>query len=123
MSEQALLVHETDGVVVVSFGEGRIAGEKLIKEVGSQLSELVPRAAVGRKLLLDFSGVEFMSSLMIGQIMRLQKLCRQGEIRLKLCNLSPGVLDVFKITGLTKLMEIHVDAAQAVEAFNPSEQV
>lgn len=121
MSETPLLVREQEGVVMISFGQSRIAGELLIQQLGNQLHELVPRAAVNRKLLLDFSGVEFMSSLMIGQILRVQKQCRQSEIHLKLCSLSLNVLEVFKITGLTKLMEIHPDAQKAMEAFAPSE--
>ncbi len=121
MSEASLLTRETDGVLVVSFGEARIAGERLIQEIGNQLQELVPQAATDGRMLLDFSGVDFVSSLMIGQILRLQKQCRLNEVRLKLCNLSLNVLEVFKLTGLTKLLEIHTDADQAMEAFGPSE--
>jgi anti-sigma B factor antagonist len=117
MSEPSLLIREKDGVLVVSFGQARIAGELFIQQLGNELQELVVPAVPGRRILLDFSGVDFMSSLMIGQILRIQKQCRQGEIRLKLCNLSLNVSEVFKLTGLTKLLEIHADAAGALEAF------
>jgi anti-anti-sigma factor len=51
--------------------------------------------------------------------MRLHKQCKQDKIKLKLCNISPNILEVFQITGLTKLLEIYPDGVRAIEAFGP----
>ncbi len=56
---------------------------------------------------------------MIGQIVQLHKQCKNDKVKLKLCNISPDIKEVFRITGLTKLLEIYDDGAAALAAFGP----
>ncbi len=114
-----LLIRDKDDVVVVSFNQAKILDEPSVRQIGQEFQNLSLQAAASRKLLLDFSRVEFMSSAMIGQIMKLHKQCKQDKIRLKLCNIRPNIVEVFKITGLTKVLEIYPDGAKAIEAFGP----
>jgi anti-anti-sigma factor len=71
-------------------------------------------------VLLHFGRVGFMSSAALGMLIRVQKKCKEFEISLKLCNISPDISEVFKITGLNKVFDIHADAATALEAFKAS---
>ena len=114
-----LLIRDKEDVVVVSFNHAKILDDASIQQIGQQFRNLSLQAAAHRKLLLDFSRVEFMSSAMIGQIMKLHKQCKQDKIRLALCNICPNIMQVFKITGLTKVLEIHPDGAKALESFGP----
>ena len=111
---------DKDDVVVVSFTEAKILDQLAIDQIREDFKDLTLQAASGRKLLLDFSRVQFMSSSMIGQVVRLHKQCKQDKVKLKLCNISPDIMEVFKITGLTKLLDIHKDADGALEAFGPT---
>ena len=45
---------------------------------------------------------------------------REYKIMLKLCNIAPDIRQVFKITGIDKVLDIHADASQAMEAFKKS---
>jgi anti-sigma B factor antagonist len=110
---------DKDDVVVVCFTEAKILDQIAIDQVREDFKDLTLQAASGRKLLLDFSRVQFMSSSMIGQIVKLHKQCKNDKVKLKLCNISPDIAEVFKITGLTKLLDIHKDGAEALEAFGP----
>ncbi len=114
-----LSIRDKDDIVIVSFNQVKILDPAAIRQIGDELKNLTLQAAAGRKLLLDFSRVEFMSSAMIGEIMRLHKQCKQDKVKLKLCCISPNILEVFQITGLTKLLEIHPDGVKAIEAFGP----
>jgi hypothetical protein len=60
--------------------------------------------APSKKLVLNFKGVQFMSSAMIGKLVLLNKKAKADEIHLKLCDISPNVLEVFKITRLNKVL-------------------
>jgi anti-sigma B factor antagonist len=88
-----------------------------IKELGREFSNLTSEAAVGRKLLVNFQYVQFMSSSMIGQIVRLNNSCDVDEVKLKLCNIAPEIFDVFKITKLNKIITICDDEQSAIKAF------
>lgn len=112
-------IRDKDDVVVVSFTTVRILDQLAIDQIREDFKDLTLQAASGRKLLLDFSRVQFMSSSMIGQIVGLQKQCNSDKVKLKLCNISRDIMEVFRITGLTKLLEIHDDAAGALAAFGP----
>jgi anti-sigma B factor antagonist len=122
MPEPSLRVRQEDDVVVASFNQTKIVEMALIQEIGKELQAVVLQAVGGRKLLLDFSGVEYMSSLMIGQIMRVLRQCRQDQIGLKLCSITPEIRDVFKVTGLTKMLEICPSEAKAMEAFGATSE-
>jgi len=70
-----------------------------------------------RCVLLHFGRVAFMSSSALGMLIRIHKKCVEYKIALKLSNIAPDILKVFKITSLDKLFDIHADAAAALDAF------
>ena len=57
-------------------------------------------------MLLNFQGVQFMSSAMIGMLVLLNKKAKSAGIALCFCCISPNVLEVFKISRLDKIFRI-----------------
>ncbi|MBL9124815.1 MAG: STAS domain-containing protein [Planctomycetaceae bacterium] len=113
-----LAIQERGDVVMVTFTQTRILDENTIRTIGSEFANLTLEAAADHKLLLNFAGVDFMSSAMLGQIVRLNKQCKNDKIQLKLCGICPQVLEVFKITKLDKLLDIAADESAALAAFS-----
>jgi anti-sigma B factor antagonist len=58
-----------------------------------------------------------MSSAVLGILIRFFKRCKEYGAELKLCGISPQIFQVFKITGLDKVFEIHKDQQQSLVAF------
>lgn len=114
-----LNIADAQDVVVVTFTEARILDETTIQKIGAEFSKLTTEAAADRKLLLSFQGVTFMSSAMLGQILRLSKQAKADKIHLKLSDIAPDIMEVFRITKLTKVLEIHPTGADALAAFGP----
>ncbi|HID75939.1 MAG TPA: anti-sigma factor antagonist [Planctomycetaceae bacterium] len=110
-------IQEKNDVVVVYFRQAKILDESTIRQIGEEFKNLTIEAAASRKLLLNFERVEFMSSSMVGQIIRLNKQCKQDKVRLKLCGISPSIMEVFNLMRLRKVLEIHDDEEEALEAF------
>ncbi len=79
--------------------------------------ELVAMADQG-KMVVDFSGVSFMSSAMIGKLVLLHKRCKSAEIKMKVCQISDNVMEVFKITRLHKVFDIQKDREKALDSFD-----
>jgi anti-sigma B factor antagonist len=71
-------------------------------------------------VLLHFGRVGFMSSAALGMLLRLQKKCKEFKIALKLCNISPDIRQVFKITSLDKVFDIQADVNDAIQSFKKS---
>jgi anti-sigma B factor antagonist len=100
-------------VTVVYFTDAQILDEHKIV----QLNDAADRAAAG-KLLLNFSDVQFMSSAVLGKLVNLNKKCKADQTNLKMCNINPKILEVFKITKLNKVFDIHETEEKALSAFN-----
>ena len=113
-----LRVQETDGVVVVGFNDAKILDEAKIQKIGAELIEAATNAAAGKKMLLNFSGVGFMSSAMIGKLVLLNKKCKTDGIALKLSDISGNVSEVFKIMKLNKVFEIYKTEEKALNSFD-----
>jgi anti-sigma B factor antagonist len=79
--------------------------------------EMVTAATQSKKMLLNFQGVQFMSSAMIGKLVLLNKKAKTAEIDLKFCTISPNVLEVFKITRLNKVFKIFADEEKALKSY------
>ena len=113
----SLKSREEEGVLVVNFTDAKILDEARIQQIGTELMEMVNAAAQSKKLLLNFQGVQFMSSAMIGKLVLLNKKAKTSEIDLKFCTISANVHEVFKITRLNKVFKIYPDEEKALKAF------
>jgi anti-anti-sigma factor len=112
-----LRTEEKGEVLTVYFTEAKILDEARITQIGKDLMEAAAKAT-NSKMLLNFQGVAFMSSAMIGKVILLNKKCKTDNINLKLCNISPNVMEVFKIMRLNKVLSIYDDEAKALPAFD-----
>ena len=111
------LMSQTNGdVLIVSFTESRILDEAIIQQIGTNLEKMANRAEHG-KLLLNFNEVRFMSSAMLGQLIKLNKKCKVDKTHLKLCNISKDIMEVFILMKLNKILDVYKDETKALIAF------
>src|ERR1043165_8875885 len=97
-----LEVEHIGDVTVVSFVDRKILDEQNIQIIGEQLFKLVEEQGK-RKILLNFSNVEYLSSAALGKLITLNKKAQAAGGRLILCNIDPQIYEVFEITKLNKL--------------------
>ncbi len=113
----SLKTQEIEEVLVVNFTDAKILDEARIQQIGQELMNAAASAGQKKKMLLNFQGVQFMSSAMIGKLVLLNKKCKTDEVALKMCSISTNVLEVFKITRLNKVFEIFDDQDKAIKSF------
>ena len=113
-----LTIQDRGEVVMVTFTQARILDEGTIRAIGTEFEKLTTEAAADRKLLLNFRGVDYMSSAMLGQIMKLHKQCKADNVKLMLCGVCPQVMEIFTITRLNKVLAIESDEAAALASFS-----
>jgi anti-sigma B factor antagonist len=71
----------------------------------------------GRKILLDFSGVSYISSGGLRVLLSAAKRLRDPGDRFGLCCLSPDVLKIIKLTGFTSIFTIYSSEGEALAAW------
>ena len=109
-------VVDVNGVMRVEFSDRKILDELSINEILTELIALV-EGGDGIKLLLDFENVEHLSSAALGMLITLKKCVGEANGKLRLSTISPQIYEVFKITRLNKLFEIHDTAEAAMSSF------
>jgi anti-sigma B factor antagonist len=103
-------------VTAVSFTDKKILDEQTIQLIGEQLSSLVDE--MGRKkLLLNFSNVELLSSAALGKLVTLNRKIKEAGGKLVLCRINPNIYEVFEITKLNKIIDIRKDEQEGLQAF------
>jgi anti-sigma B factor antagonist len=110
-----LLSQQKDDVLVVQFTSQKILSDVVIAQIGRELLELADEA--NDKMLLNFQGVTFMSSAMIGKIVLVNKKCKANKTAVKLCSISPSIMEVFEITRLNKVFSIYDSEEEALKSF------
>ena len=109
-------VNEVSDVTVVHFRDQKIIEDLGIQELGQELNRLV-EVENRKKLVLNFSSVDFLSSAALGKLITLDKKMKAKSGKLKLCNIRPEIYEVFAITRLNRLFDIKDEEADALAAF------
>ena len=109
-------VSKVGDVTVVKFLDKKILDEAGILELGAELFGLVEQDN-RKSLLLNFSGVEFLSSAALGTLITLDRKVKSHRGRMKMSGIRPEILEVFQITKLNKIFDIRKDEAEAISAF------
>lgn len=105
--------HEDRGVVRLRL-EGRL-DEFATAGAEQAFTALVREGA--RKVLLDLSGVEYVTSSGLRVILMLHRAVGNQQGQLKVCGLTPFVAQVFDVSNFSALFEIHPGHEQALAAF------
>lgn len=114
--DELLTVQPADaGVHIAKLVPTKILDEPAISQIGQELAKLVDDGA--RKLLLDFARVDHLSSSALGMLITLRQNMTTAKGAIRLCNIRDEILQVFKITGLDKLFDIHPTTTEALASF------
>jgi anti-sigma B factor antagonist len=113
---QRLAVSEVGEVTMVHFHDRKITEDRRAEQVGRELYHLVEGEGP-KKLLLNLSSVDFLSSAALGKLITLDKKTRARGGVLKLSNICPELLQILTVTRLDRLFDIEKDETAALAAF------
>ncbi len=116
IKESRLKVTQDGEITKVTFLDRNILEESSIQQIGEEISTLIDKSG-NPKLLIDFSGVEHLSSAALGTLITVNNKIRQKGGQLRLSTIDPQIYEVFTITKLNKLFQIHDNASQALASF------
>jgi anti-sigma B factor antagonist len=110
-----VLLDLVDGITVVTFTERALVNEQLVHEVGQELRLIGEPALL--KVLVNFVGVEFLSSALLTELLRLARRIGLVGGQMKLCCVAPDLTEVFRVTGFDRIFEIHDEEWRALDTF------
>ncbi|MHC4537205.1 MAG: STAS domain-containing protein [Planctomycetota bacterium] len=89
----------------VTFEDEQILEESQIRELQESLEPVIEKNK-DSQLVLNFANVRFMTSAMLGLLVRIQKRVSERGGELELRNLDKNLHKLFEITQLTKVFKI-----------------
>ena len=121
MDEKGIIEITTDGdITIVSFGAETITGLSGLEKISEELRGFIA-ANQPKKIVVDFCGVKFFSSQMLGLLVDVwRKLSDYGGVVL-ISGINPQLSRVFKITNLDRIFKFYPDRADAVKSISDKE--
>jgi len=114
IGNRRLDIEEIGDITVASFVDKKILDESNIQIIGDQLFALLDEDH-RKKIVLDFSAVEYLSSAAMGKLITLDKKVKAVSGKLRLCCIRPDIHEIFEITRLNKIFDIRQTQEDAVE--------
>ncbi len=114
-----MVVTKIGDLAVVKFSDRKIVDSANIEEMGEEMFSIVDKDKC-KDVLLNFEGVEFMSSAALNKLILMDKRVKAAQGKLRLCNLRAEILEVFTITRLNRVFDIKKNEAEALKAFGLS---
>jgi len=113
-------VKYAENATIVTLTDENILEENDIRALQESIMPVVEQAE-RINLILDFQNVRFLSSAVLGLLIRISKKIYERNGQLRLCNINPKIHEIFKITRLTKIFDIYQDVESATEGLSTTD--
>lgn len=107
-------VEYSENATIATFTNEKILEETDIQALQESIMSVVDQTE-RINLILDFGNVRFLSSAVLGLLIRISKRIYEHDGQLRLCNINPKIFEIFKITRLNKIFDIYKDVESATE--------
>lgn len=106
---QELLIFEEKGPIWVgTIRANSVLSASNVSEFGAEVLAFVSERQ-GVNLLLNFEHVDYLSSAVLTELLRVNKAIQDSSGNLRLCAVAPIIREVFEITNLDQIFVIHSD--------------
>lgn len=113
--EQAMEVEQTPQATIVRFKRRTILEPAAIQAIRDRLLRLAGEEE-RRTILVNFQGVESMTSAMLGELVVLHRTLSECGGRLAFCRVEPFLMHVLKIVKIPERIPIFDDETAALQA-------
>ena len=109
-------VNETDGVKIIRFNDQQLFDDRTVREAAEQIAVSLPNDGTPIYVIIDFSEVTLISSIVLSKLILIQRRIDATRGKLRLCELSPILQQVFRTANLDRLFAIDRDLRTSLEA-------
>jgi anti-sigma B factor antagonist len=114
-AQPKIVVEYIADVTVATLTDERILDQGDIQALENSIMPLIEQAGA-INLVIDFCNVNFLTSALLGLLIRASKRIYESGGQLKLCSINPKIFKIFKITRLHGVFDIYDDQEQAIQS-------
>ena len=101
--------------MVITLLTPQLLEDAEIASLEQSLLQMIKEANIVN-FVLNFENVNFLSSAVLRVLIKVNAAVSERQGKLRLCEIAPKILEVFKITRLNKIFDIRADVDAAVES-------
>jgi anti-sigma B factor antagonist len=104
-----------NGIIIVSFDNVNRFNALIAEPVKEQMKSYFVKP--NTKLVLNMEGVDFVDSTGFGVFLSIMKTANNNYGFFKICNITPGVMELFKLLQLHNVFEIYNTKEDCIKSF------
>ena len=117
MSDGSLIEFTERGAITIGrIKAGSVLDAVNVTQFGKEVLDYVA-AHPELNLLLDFQSVEYLSSAVLTELLRVNQACKDVGGGMRLCGLNADIAKVFEITNLDRMFVIYGPVDDAVKRY------
>lgn len=111
-----LKTETSNGIIVVSFDNVNRFNALIAEPVKEQMKSYFVKP--NTKLVLNMEGIDFVDSTGFGVFLSIMKTANNNYGFFKICNITPGVMELFKLLQLHNVFEIYNTKEDCIKSFH-----
>jgi anti-sigma B factor antagonist len=111
-----LKTETSNGIIIVSFDNVNRFNALIAEPVKEQMKSFFVKP--NTKLILNMEGVDFVDSTGFGVFLSIMKTANNNYGFFKICNITPGVMELFKLLQLHNVFEIYNTREDCIKSFH-----
>ena len=112
--ESVIAVEPQDDICVVRFLVTELRDRPLMEQLQDELRVLAKNFS---KFVINFSGVVYLSSQAIGNLIKLRRSILEAGGSIRCCDLEPQIAEVFDVAQLNELFDVFDTKESALAGF------
>lgn len=109
-----LKTEKIGNVVVVSFDQESKINVTISQRIKVEVTKLINPHS---KLVINLEGINYIDSTGFGMLLSILRTCKNNQSLLKLCNISPEVMELVKLLQLQTVFDIRNSVDDCIKSF------
>ena len=109
-----LKVDKIGNVMVVSFDHESKINVTVSQKIKVEVTKLITPHS---KLVMNLEGINYIDSTGFGMLLSILRTCKNNQSLLKLCNISPEVMELVKLLQLQTVFDIKNSVNDCISSF------
>lgn len=107
-------VEQIGDVVVISFSNDNKLNVTVTQRIKTEIIKII---SPNSKIILNLSGINYIDSTGFGMLLSVLRHCKNNNSTLKLCNITPEVMELIRLLQLQAVFDIRGGVDDCIKSF------
>lgn len=110
-----LNIEKVNDVLIISLPKDTKLNVTISQKFKQDVTKLIDQP--GLKVIISLANIEYIDSSGFGSLLSVLRACKNNDAQLKLCNISPEVMELVKLLQLHSVFDIRNSIDDSLKSF------